>query len=198
MKTLKHLFLLSLCATFVLSSCKKDDDDDDSCTDGSSNFPILNVNRSVTYAFQLLFFDDDTVTYTVAENIGTGKRRITVNIKNNNESGYFPTPQYWQACGKDFYAGQIADLLQTHWWISLDANVGDTWQRNINNVTASYRLFSKTETVTVPAGTFTNCLKFSYNQAGTFNTDTIYFHPTVSIVKYDGFLIEYQLISKNF
>ncbi len=197
MKTLALPMILLTIICLSISSCKKKNDDDD-CIDGSNNFKCLSVNRSVTYAFDMLFYDYDTATFTVAEDLGNGKRKLNIDSRKNNESGYFASPQYWQACGNDLYSGLTTDLTSAHWWISLNSNVGDKWKRINNGVTNNYELLSKNETVIVPAGTFSNCLKITYNQSGTINTDTFYFHPEISLVKYDGFMFSYELISKNF
>jgi hypothetical protein len=193
------VLVLLLVSTF--QSCKKDNNDGPTCsTDGSANFPHLEVGHRMDYYITGLFIDDDTMTFDLKSSPSAGTYYVECTSRNGGAAS-FERNLYWHACGRDMYTSDNGNWNQFgHWWISLDANVGDTWTRTENGKTYYYELFSKNATVvTYDLGqTFTNCYKYTFNQAGTFNVDTIYFKPELGIVSYEGFLANYELISKNF
>lgn len=100
-----------------------------------------------------------------------------------------------------------------------NCKVGDSWSvKGIAsdlgaNVTITNKVISTSETVTTPAGTFSNCVKV--RQTNTYDPELVidhYIHPATGIVKIEGmgyeeggedgeiiyFPVHYTLKSKNF
>ena len=77
--------------------------------------------------------------------------------------------------------------------------LGDTWTYyDPQNASFNdYTVYQKNVSLTVAAGTFT-CDVLTFNQQGTFNTDTIWWNNSVGWVKYSGVFLDYSLTAKNF
>jgi len=194
----KYFFTLTSILILSFTSCKKDKTTNPDCTDGSANFTHLGVGHELRYVFYSFSLAEDSM---IVKNIsvptaGTYKSTITFLPSNN------PTDIYYHACGMDLYTSLDGNFNQYgHFWLSLSANVGESWSRSLNGRTYTYKLYSKDATVTTPSlnKTFTNCYKFTYqSNTSFFGADTIYFKPEIGIVYYEGFDASYELASKNF
>ena len=85
-------------------------------------------------------------------------------------------------------------------WLDFSANIGDSWKVIAPGGGAEWNvhLQSKTDTVTVPASTFTNCYRFWFQFAGADNDWVEWYAPGVGPVKrilYGFAVIEYPLTS---
>ena len=197
---IKQITFLS-CAAVLLAMAGCHRESSPTCTDGSSNFPFLGVNHREIYYFNDLvqFPGTDTMTQTIVSKDASNHYNVSVSYIHN----YFSLPGsvIFFACGEDFYeAGNPVNPNQ-HWWFSLSSNIGDTWTRaDQNNVSGTSQLLSKNATVTTIDlnQTFSNCYEFTFNEQGTINTDTVYFRPDWGLVYYNGTLLRYELMSRNF
>jgi hypothetical protein len=199
MKKSIYAALFTIACVF-LSACKKDSNTSVGCSDGSSNFPHLAVGHKIDYYISDILGADDTISFNITTNPSPGAYFVHSTSKNGSGSAY-AIDIYWHACGRDYYSSTDGNFNQEgHWWLSLDANVGDSWTRTLSGSTYNYHLFSKNATVMTSGlgQTFTNCYKFSYNKTGDFNVDTIYFKPEIGIVDYEGLVASYEFIGKNF
>ncbi|MDB5226168.1 MAG: hypothetical protein JWN78_361 [Bacteroidota bacterium] len=195
---MKKSFTLILAAFIICSaiSCKKKSSNSlGACSDGSANFTHLGIGHELVYAFY--GFSDDTMIVRNLSTTSAGTYKSTITFEPSGTAQDI----YYTACGKDLYTSLNGDYTQYgHYWLSLDANVGDSWTRTLNGSVYNYKLYSKDATVTTPflGNTYTNCYKFSYRSNTGFFTDTIYFKPDMGIVFYDGFSASYELVRKNF
>lgn len=83
-------------------------------------------------------------------------------------------------------------------WLDFAANIGDSWPVKTPLSEWSVHLESKTDTITVPAGTFTNCYRFWFQFNGADNDWLEWYAPGVGPVKrilYGFAVIEYPLTS---
>jgi hypothetical protein len=85
-------------------------------------------------------------------------------------------------------------------WLDFSANIGDNWKVTAPGGGSEWtvHLQSKTDTVTVPAGTFTNCYRFWFQFNGADNDWVEWYAPGVGPVKrilYGFAVIEYPLTS---
>ncbi|PKP03681.1 MAG: hypothetical protein CVU11_07395 [Bacteroidetes bacterium HGW-Bacteroidetes-6] len=162
MKKLNPVWIL-LAAMLVLASCKKDDDTNPTPTNpstpSSSVFTFFKTGASWTYDT----YDSDggahfNQTYTI--NSISAQNYATVNW---NVAGLYSYTVYWYADNNKFsmlcYPGDTKMLI----FCDADPTVGESWAEtwidSTTNVTDSCYIIATNETVTVPAGTFTNCIK---------------------------------------
>lgn len=85
-------------------------------------------------------------------------------------------------------------------WLDFSANIGDNWKVSAPDSGSEWtvHLQSKTDTVIVPAGTFTNCYRFWFQFNGADNDWAEWYAPGVGPVKrilYGFAVIEYPLTS---
>jgi hypothetical protein len=85
-------------------------------------------------------------------------------------------------------------------WLDFSAKIGESWQVKASDGRSEWtvHLQSKTDTVIVPAGTFTDCYRFWFQFAGADNDWVEWYAPSVGPVKrilYGFAVIEYPLIS---
>ncbi|MCB9034947.1 MAG: hypothetical protein H6553_14005 [Chitinophagales bacterium] len=196
----KYFFLLISLSLLLVVSCKKDsinDANNSDCTDGSVNFPYLGVGHELRYIYSDWTSGADSMIVKNESMPSVGTYQSTLTYKPGSSSTI-----YYHACGKDLYTSLDGNYNQySHWWISLDAQVGDTWTRTLNGTVYSYELFSKNATVTTLSleNTYTNCYKYTFQSSTSlFGPDTIYFKPDIGVVYYDGVTAWYELASKNF
>jgi hypothetical protein len=85
-----------------------------------------------------------------------------------------------------------------HTWVDFGAEIGEQWTVTLPIETWTVELQSTTDTVTVPAGTFTDCYRFYFRFSGDDNDWIEWYAPGVGPVKREllGFaFIEYPLVS---
>ena len=201
MKTyFQKITLLACAALLTFSACKKDDDGDGNKACGSADeFPFMATGHQLTYAYNEFLGNDGDYTHTYGEQDANGNFKIalTGNPKPLVLEGvdFF----FYRACGDKFLGGLTAGSGSDNWQYKANAQAGETWTHNIDGGgTANYAVLETGLTVNTLAGAIPDCAKITYNQAGAFNTDTIYWTDNVGWVKYDGFLLAYELKSKNF
>lgn len=84
-----------------------------------------------------------------------------------------------------------------HIWVDFGAEIGEQWTLTLGEERWTVELQSKTDTVTVPAGTFTDCHRFHFRFSGDDNDWVEWYAPGVGPVKRVllGFaVIEYPLL----
>lgn len=94
----------------------------------------------------------------------------------------------------------LKDNASEQVWLDFSANIGDSWKVNDPQGSAEWTVHmqSKTDTVKVPAGYFTNCYRFWFQFNGADNDWAEWYAPGVGPVKrilYGFALIEYPLTS---
>jgi len=94
----------------------------------------------------------------------------------------------------------LRDNVAEQVWLDFSANIGDNWKVTAPGCGSEWtvHLQSKTDTVTVPAGTFTNCYRFWFQFNGADNDWVEWYAPGVGPVKrilYGFAVIEYPLTS---
>ncbi|HEX9973654.1 MAG TPA: T9SS type A sorting domain-containing protein [bacterium] len=94
----------------------------------------------------------------------------------------------------------LRDNASEQAWLYFSANIGDSWKITAPGGGSEWmvHLQSKSDTVTVPAGTFTNCYRFWFQFNGTDNDWIEWYAPGIGPVKriLHGFaVIEYPLTS---
>lgn len=190
--------ILICIVTILFSACKKNKDTALECTDGSINYTFLGVNyewqyiyHSNTNAIDSMVIKIDSIT-----SAGNYAANITYLPIGNKEAIYY------HACGKDLYTSTNGNIEQySHWWFSIDANIGDTWNRSINNKIFSYQLISKDISITTPilGKTYNDCYRFTFQSSNRLvDADTIYFKPSIGVVYYKGIDASYELAAVNF
>ncbi len=194
MKTIKLLLCLAVLAT-AFSACKKDNTTANGHSNCTNTFPYVAAGHSLRYAITFTFSDDTVLTVTFANTSTSGVYQAT----NVSDQGNYNATGYLQPCSGKLYDGSsIADVQTTANYERVSSgSTGDAWTETVGQSVYEYAILGTNVPVTVPAGTFT-CTKMTYHQRNTFNTDTIYFSPAAGDVKYDGFLLSYELESKNF
>jgi len=195
MKT-KQLLAIMIMATATFSACKKDDKKTtpvpESCTN-NGYLKFLKTGNKMEYNYLDLATDDTTLTIEYGAQASDGSYKMLLTGGGSFTSGN-PT-RYIKECNDWLVVSTSpAPTYATNKTYPLIRKPGDKWTvSGVNN----YTVVATGVSVTTDAGTFI-CDKFAYNQTGTFNTDTIYFSNEYGYIKYEGFLLEYSLKSKNF
>jgi hypothetical protein len=197
---MKIKYFLAFLSVFALqfSACKKNKENGTVCIDGSANFTHLGVGHELKYVFYSSSSADDTMLIKNNSTDSNGTYKSFISFLPSNKT----SEVFYHACNKDLFISTNNNIDQYgHSWLSLDANIGDTWTRTIDNKRYTYMLYSKNDSITTPVlnQNFTACYKFSYQGSSSFfDADTIYFKPDIGIVYYHGTLSSYELFSKNF
>ncbi|MDZ7342131.1 MAG: T9SS type A sorting domain-containing protein [candidate division KSB1 bacterium] len=92
----------------------------------------------------------------------------------------------------------LRDNTQEQLWLDFSAAIGDSWKITTPLAEWAVHLESKSDTVIVPAGTFTNCYRFWFQFNGADNDWVEWYAPGVGPVKrilYGIAMIEYPLTS---
>lgn len=169
------VFVLSvLMITFC--SCSGDDDDDNDTASPSSIMP-LEIGNFWTWTFENI-----EETWTVSEETtlqGVDVYKVTVTSQQNEDYAlYFRNEEDGlYAVGSDF---EFFDppRLYIKYPVDLGEDFIDGWSFN-------YTVVSLTETVTVPAGTFTECIKYEARYPGGDLVSIEYWKPGVGRIKQD-------------
>ncbi len=190
MKQLTKLSSLLLCL-LMINACGKDEG---ICANGS-NFTYLNVGNKWTYNLEVFLSEPETFELEVGEELESDVFRIDY----TTTSPLFPEEAIWAACGSNISVIESLEEpdLTTNIIIKNDPTVGEIWSGTSAGGSGTFEVIEKNVAVTTPAGTF-SCNKISVNVSGTFNVDTIYQSAEAGLIKYDGLLLSYELISKNF
>jgi hypothetical protein len=81
-------------------------------------------------------------------------------------------------------ADPAIDVTPPGAWLSLNPQVGDTWALTVSNLgTMNVEVLSVNDTVTVPAGTFTNCIKVQFTSSGDVSIKD--YAPGVGLIRYE-------------
>lgn len=186
------LLLTSLLAT--ISACTKSSSSNNttSCT---NDFAYVANNHQLVYDASSAFYPDTAITTSYSTTTTTDVYKVSV----VSSDGNINQAAYLRPCTGKLFEGNTASAAasSTMYGRKSTTTVGETWSTTSGTTTYNYKVVAKNVTVVVPAGTFT-CDKITYNEAGTINTDTIYYSPAIGDVKYDGVLLSYDLRSKNF
>lgn len=125
-----------------------------------------------------------------------------IGVENINDIDYYKFSRLWLEPEKLIRVDENNQLLEREGDAELlkfkfNADVGNSWDYPGGQIV----LESRSDTVTVPAGTFTECLRFHYYFNGSDNDWDEWFAPDIGPVKrihYTIFLSEYRLIDFNF
>jgi len=176
---MKKIVLL-LSVAFLITSCDllKTDEDD------NTSFSFLKTGYQWNYSFLIEgAASEGYFSYKILSSDGTGY----YNIEYTNPMNVASTDMYWYANDKFFAdeSGSESDL-----WFPVfysDNNVGKSWTSPVDDEdlgTITRQIVSVSESVTVPAGTFDNCVKIKETFSGDANViNYIWVHPATGIVK---------------
>lgn len=184
-------FSLGLFCLFLIGACGKDDD---ICTDGT-NFTYLKEGNKWTYDLEVFLSSPVPLEIEAAEELETGVFRMDY----TTAATIFPEETIWAACGSSISLINSLEEpdLTTNIFTKKNPSVGETWSGTNAGSMGVYTVVDKNVSITTPAGTFT-CDKITVNINGAFNVDTLYQSDNAGLIKYDGLLLSYELISKNF
>lgn len=191
------LLLCAAAALSMLASCKKDNGNDD-CGGPNPNFPFMETGHSITFAYDELFGSSGDVTYTYGDQNADGSFNVSVSGTPKPAALAGIDNFFYKACGDKFYTGIETIAGGDNWQYKANAKAGESWTHKFDGGQATYTVLEDGLTVSTIAGDIPNCAKITYQQALTFNTDTVYWSDQIGWVKYDGFLLSYELKSKNF
>lgn len=149
----QSIFLLTILLGFVLISCEKDDNDTN-----ISIFPFLKTGNTWTYKMTIDGKDaPSNVIYNIQSIDNDGYCVIKFTAGNNSHTDY-----RWYA-NSDFFADESGS--ETDYWFPLfykNNTIGKKWSSPIEDEdlgTIKREIVSTTENISVPAGTFSNCIK---------------------------------------
>jgi hypothetical protein len=195
MKYLKQSIAI-LCFLSIISfvACKKEDKSpsSESCTN-NGYLKFLKVGHKLTYNYSDISTDDSLLTMEITSITSgdaykydlTGGGTFTGTYKNR----YIKECNDWMLVNVSTDPTSASDKTYP-----TARKTGDKWTVGTTN---NYLVVATGVSITTDAGIFI-CDKIAYNQTGAFNTDTIYYSNDIGWVKYDGWLMEYSLKSKNF
>lgn len=195
MKSGKIILITTLVISSIVS-CKKENDDSSSSGPCTHSFTFLKDGAELTYNYSNIFGSSSTVKNIYASTSQAGVYTHTIK---DMSSGAVVGTRYMKGCGGWLYNDVAANIKDSLKYLKESRAVGDEWRyydpqyMNFNQ----YKVHKKDVSVTVPAGTFI-CDELIYHQEGTFNTDTLWWNNTYSYIKYSGFLLSYELASKNY
>lgn len=195
MKKITTFLCSALIVGALFNACKKDDtsttnNNNNNNGGGTGNLSYIKVNNSWTYdifAVGASFTGKDTtftnaLTNKVAKDLGGNKFLITT----TQSIGIISLDtNYWMVDGNNLYSAVKLDLSDKELAYKADAKVGDTFgpDSSFNEVV------SLTESVVVPAGTFT-CMKIkNYNKTKnpTTDYDFSYISPQAGLIKTEAY-----------
>lgn len=192
MKNFKKILFFFFAMTLLTSACKKDKDNDDDDLDKpkptSTTFPFFKQNATWTYND----YDSDSpgvvisVVYKILSVDNDGYATVSWTI-----GGFSGPAMQWYADNTKF--SRLCSKTPNKMLVYSTANpaVGDLWTEfwvdGAHTISDSVRVVALNETVVVPAGTFTNCIKL----IETTSDDAVYYkyywlNKTVGIVKTEG------------
>lgn len=110
---------------------------------------------------------------------------------------HFPNISFRMTCDSKLL---VQDNSREQVWLDFYTAVGDSWHVMAPDVGSEWTVFmqSKTDTVSVPAGTFTNCYRFRFQWEGVDNDWEEWYAPGVGPVRriyYGAIVYDYQLTS---
>ena len=195
MKVLKnYLLILVLSVLVILAGCWDSDDDDHngggtSSTYMGSDYYPLNVGNRWVYNLDTVEVVNETYTFTD----GTGQRINNWSLVCAEEDAFIAESQHgievyglYDVQDGQYYGISDLDVQPPFILLEKEMEVGDSWVMNSVGGDFSFTFtFTGLETVTVPAGTFTDCLKleFSMDEDLTYYMGVYYYAKDVGIVK---------------
>jgi|GEM_PF-4491006 len=191
-----------LLGTLTISSCQKEshDDDNENCT---NNTGWLRDGYEDVYVNTPTFIPADSM-YVNTEEVSAGVFKSTTKF---DDGTMYPTHSvYLQACGNSIYQSNTPDLANKQEIYRMDGNVGDTWSFTVTSaggetLTTTTTVIERNVSVTVPAGIFSNCIKFRNvvvaSSGGSATTD-FYVNNDAGPVLADGTTLHYELARKNY
>ena len=159
MKAIHIIFLMFVCLA-LFSSCSKDKDDDSSPSNNSSSvFPFVKENNTWVYDFRIDGGSSATISYKI-KSIDDEK---FCHLDFVNPFGNITDEEYLWYADDEFFADETGAFADD-WFPLLYKNntVGKKWKASHEDEelgTIWREITSTSETVTVPAGNFTNCVK---------------------------------------
>lgn len=203
------IFSLTLLLGFVLISCEKEDNDNNQAI---NNFSFLKAGNYWTYKMTI---DGKNAPSDIAYKIQSTDENGYYTLLFTATSGVSHTDYVWYA-NSDFFADETGSVAD--YWFPLfykNNNVGKKWSSPVEDEDLgkiNREILSISENVTVPAGTFSNCIKVKEIFIKDSKVINYYFvSPQVGIIKKEStgwadvdenpriyFPIVIELKSKNF
>jgi len=184
------LTIAAIMITLMFVACGGDDDTTKPTTNNNP-FPFLKVGNEWTY--ELDNNPNDTVKYKIVS-INSNILKIDCNYKNSIFTEYwYANANHWKKSILESGDGGFILLHRNYY-------VGQKWDINYSGMKTG-EVISVSETVTVPAGTFANCIKVQIAIFDNWSGDYYYNYwidKNIGIIlSEEGSLIE-KLKSKNF
>lgn len=203
------IFSLTILLSVVLFSCEKEDGSNNQT---SNNFLFLKTGNTWTYKMGI---DGKDALSDISYKIQSIDENSYYTILFTTVSGISHTDYVWYA-SSDFFADESGS--ETDYWFPLfykSNNVGKKWTSPVEDDDLgkiTREIVSTIESVVVPAGTFTNCIKIKEIFEKDSNIINYYFvSPQIGIIKREStgwadidenpriyFPIVIELKSKNF
>ena len=182
------ILITTLIVSMLFMACGKDDDNPNTPTSNNDPFTFLKVGYEWEYDWY------NVPGYSTKSTIVSEDSNYFRIIIDDNENFY----TYWYSDGNNWqvtfnYGGTEFKHIQIH----RNCYVGQKWNTIYDNYTKlEMEVLSISDTVTVPAGTFYNCIKI---KESVFERERYYWiHKDIGeIMHIDGEAIK-KLISKNF
>lgn len=187
---------MALAVLMGLLACTREETIDPLHSDGSHNFPWLQVGHELHYVYDFSNGADSLI-IRILSSPAPGTYKAEMRYAPSGISQVL----YYHANGKQLYTSTNGNYLQyDHWWFSLEANVGDFWSRNTPGILYTYQLEGIHKRVETPQlkRIYEDCYQISAKNPFGNGIDTIYFKPGSGIVYYDGADGHYELARTNF
>lgn len=190
MKKSTQILLLAICTIVCFSSCKKDDENNENPSTNntpvvSSSFPFVKSQNSWVYDLSI---DSDTTTLIVTYTIKSIDEEGYCAIEYRTSAGANTNEFVWYS--NDAFFCDETGSVESYWFPLIyksNNTIGRKWDAPVNDEdlgTITREIISVTESVTVPAGTFPNCIKLKQTYSSDPQIiDYYYLSPLVGIVK---------------
>jgi len=190
MKKSTQILLLVICTTLCFSSCKKDDENNENNSTNntpivSSPFPFIKSQNSWVYELSI---DNDTTPLIITYSLLTIDEEGYCSIEYRTSTGAIHNEFVWYS-GNEFFCDETGSV-ESYWFPLFYKNnntIGRKWDAPVNDDDLgkiTREIISVSESVTVPAGIFTNCIKIKQTYASDVQIiDYYYISPLVGIVK---------------
>lgn len=186
MKKTNQILTLAICTIFCLFSCKKDDDNStNNAPTVTTSFPFIKNQNSWIYELRI---DNDTTPLIINYSIQAIDENGYCSIKYQTSTGGIHNEFIWYS-NSEFFCDETGSV-ESYWFplfYKSNNTIGRKWDAPVNDDdlgTITREINSVTESVTVPAGIFTNCIKIKQTYSADAQIiDYYYLSPLVGIIK---------------
>jgi len=158
---MKNTFLIVLLLALASTSCKKEDSDTDPIIPNPTNSVFKFFINGATWNYDT--YDNDGGAHIVQTISITSLNAQNYAVVNHNMGGFYSYNDEWYADNTKFsmLCSQAGSMMLV--FTDADPSVGEfwsySWSDSTHTVYDTCRVLAVNESVTVPAGTFTNCVK---------------------------------------